>query len=175
MDSVILAGDLVLRLWTTADRAAVYDIIAASRTEFDSWLPRLVSDIEDFDIFVDRVVRAARDGQSWSYGVEADGTIVGQCSLHVKDNDSAEIGYWIRTDRAKEGITTRAIQALCNAAVDHGFATLFIHCDEGNAASAAVARKLGFTHVSTADLDPSLPGTSIQTGREMTWTITLAN
>jgi len=38
-----------------------------------------------------------------------------------------------------------------------------------NVRSAAVARKAGFTHVTTVDLDRTLPRTAAQTGREMTW------
>ena len=168
---VIRDGDLVLRLWSAADRAAVNDLVTSSRCEFDGWLPRLVSDLTDFKAFIARVVRCAGDGHGWWYAVEADGIVVGQCSTHTTQDGAAEIGYWIRSDRANEGIMTRAVRALCTAAADHGFTTLLIHCDEGNARSVAVARKLSFTHLRTVDLDPRLPRTSAQTGREMTWTL----
>ena len=106
--------------------------------------------------------------------MEVDGAVVGQCSIQTReDSKEAEIGYWIRSDRANEGITTQAVRALCNAAAAHGFATLLIHCDEGNARSSALAQKLGFTHLSTVDLGPTLPRTSVQTGREMTWRLIL--
>ncbi len=105
--------------------------------------------------------------------MEAKGIAVGQCSIEAKDDDAAEIGYWIRSDRANQGIATKAIRALLAAAVDHGFVMFSIHCDEGNVRSAAVAKKLGFTHVRTVDLDPTLPGTNVQTRREMTWTLSV--
>ena len=106
---MIRDGDLVLRPWSAADRAAIDDIVTSSRSELDGWLPGLVSDLNDFERFVGFVVRSARDGTGWCYGVEADGTVVGQCSIHAKEDGAAEIGYWIRSDRANEGITTRAV------------------------------------------------------------------
>lgn len=173
MDSQIRAGDLVLRLWTTADEGTIDDIVTSSRTEFASWLPRLESDLADFETFIDHVGRSAKEGTGWYYCVEVAGAVVGQCSINARDGGTAEIGYWIRSDRTNEGRATQAIRALYGPAADHGFKTLVIHCDEGNERSAAVARKAGFTHVATVDLDPSLPRTNAQTGREMTWSLTL--
>ena len=89
------------------------------------------------------------------------------------EDETAEVGYWIRSDRTNEGLATRAVRALCAAAEEGGFKTLVIHCDAGNHRSAAVARKAGFSHLGTVDLDPGLPRTDAQTGREMTWRLAL--
>ena len=169
MDSQIRGGDLVLRFWTAADAAAINDIAASSSAEFGNWLPGLTSDLADFEALVERVGRLAEAGTAWYYAIEADGVVVGQCGIKVSEGEVAEISYWIRSDRTNEGLATRAVLALCAAAAEHGFQTLIIRCDEGNARSAAIARKAGFTHVRTVDLDPSLPRTDAQTGREMTW------
>jgi ribosomal-protein-serine acetyltransferase len=174
VDSQIRADDrVVLRLWTTGDEATIDQIVTSSRTEFDSWLPGMMVDLADLEAFIDYVGRSAAEGTGWYYGVETDGVVVGQCSINARDDGTAEIGYWIRSDRTNEGIATQAVRALCAAAAGHGFKTLVIHCDEGNRRSAAVARNAGFTHVETVDLDPSLPRTSAQTGREMTWRLPL--
>ena len=149
-------------------------IVASSRSELDIWLPGLVADLSDFDSFVARVVRSADDGTGWYYAIEASGRVVGQASLEVKEGGTAEIGYWIRTDRSNEGMATRAVRALCSAAAAHGFEMLLIHYDEGNVRSAAVAEKLGFTHLSTVDLDPKMPRTGLRAGREMTWRLALS-
>ena len=160
-------------MWTAADHDVLDDIMSSSSAELDSWLPGCRSAVADFDAYLDRVVRSADDGTGWYYGIEAAGLVVGQCTIHPNGDGTAEIGYWIRSDRANEGIATRAVRALCRAAADDGFATLLIHCDEGNVRSAAVARKAGFTHLATVDLDPSLERTDAQTGREMTWRLAL--
>ncbi len=166
--------DVVLRLWTAADRAIVEDIVASSSAEFDLWLPTLRAEVADFDTLTATVVRSAADATGWYYAIEADGTAVGQCSLTATDRATAEIGYWVRSDRTKEGIATRAVKGACAAAASLGFDLLVIRCDAGNVRSAAVALKAGFTHVGTVDLDPSLPRTAAQTGREMTWQLSLA-
>jgi RimJ/RimL family protein N-acetyltransferase len=173
VESVIRDEGITLRLWSAADKGAVNSIVASSRTELDGWLPGLVSNLQDFDAFVERVIRCASDEIGWYYAVEADGCVVGQCSLEVDDEGAAEVGYWIRSDRANEGITTRAVRALCRAAGAHGFEPMFIHCDEGNLASAAIAQKLGFDHLRTVDLLMELPPTGVRTGREMTWVLPL--
>ena len=169
MDSQIRAGDLVLRFWTAADAAAINDIAASSSAEFGNWLPGLTSDLADIEALIERVGRSAEAGTAWYYAIAVDGVVVGQCGIKAREGEVAEISYWIRSDRTNEGLATRAIRALCDAAAEHGFQTLIIRCDEGNARSAAVARKAGFTHVGTVDLDSSLPRTDAQTGREMTW------
>ena len=169
MDSVIRDSGVALRLWCASDEGDVESIVASSRSELDVWLPGLVSELCDFDSFVARVVRRADDGTGWYYAIEASGQVVGQCSLEATEGGTAEIGYWIRTDRSNEGIATRSVRALCRAAAAHGFEMLLIHCDEGNVRSAAIAEKLGFTHLSTVELDPKMPRAGVRTGREMTW------
>jgi ribosomal-protein-serine acetyltransferase len=173
VDSENRAGDLVLRLWTAADRATIDDIVASSRAEFDRWLPGMMRDLLDVEGFIEHVQRAAGQGTGWYYGVEVQGVVVGQCNINAREDETAEIGYWVRSDRTNEGIATRAVRALCGAAADHGFTSVVIRCDEGNERSAAVARKAGFMHICTLDLDPSLPRTSAQTGREMIWHLIL--
>ena len=169
VDSNIRVGDLILRLWTAADEATIDDIVTSSKAELDRWLPGLESDLANFATFIERAARSVGEGTGWYYCVELDGVVVGQCSIEARDDGTAEVGYWMRSDRTNEGLATRAVGALCGPAADHGFTTLVIHCDEGNVRSAAVARKAGFRHVATVDLDLSLPRTSAQTGREMTW------
>jgi RimJ/RimL family protein N-acetyltransferase len=149
------------------------DVVASSRAEFDSWLPGMTRDLVGVEGFIEHVGRAAEEGTGWYYGVEVKGVVVGQCNINAREDETGEIGYWIRSDRTNEGIATRAVRAVCGAAADHGFSGVVIRCDQGNERSAAVARKAGFTHVCTIDLDPSLPRTSAQTGREMIWHLAL--
>jgi ribosomal-protein-serine acetyltransferase len=171
---VIRFGELQLRLWTLADRFAVEEIVCASQSEFDGWLPGLVAELNNFDLFVARVSLSARDGTGWYFAIELDRTtVVGQCSLVPNGDGTGEIGYWIRTDRAGAGLATGAVRSVCRFASHLGFSTLLIHCDNANLGSAAVARKAGFLNAGTKRLDPSVIGTSVQTGYERTWVLSL--
>jgi len=169
VDSQLGEGDLVLRTWTPDDESVVDDILVSSKADFANWLPSLESDIAEFGTYLERVRPCAEAGSAWYYCVEHNGVVVGQCSIEARDDGVAEIGYWTRSDRTNEGLATRAVLATSRLAADLGFERLVIHCDEGNAGSAAVARKAGFTHVQTVTLDPGRFGTPAQTGREMTW------
>jgi RimJ/RimL family protein N-acetyltransferase len=73
--------------------------------------------------------------------------LVGGIGLHPKEETTAEIGYWVRSDRTGRGYATAAAGALteaafrCLRAVDR----VIIRMDQANHASAAVPPKLGFT------------------------------
>lgn len=83
--------------------------------------------------------------------------VVGQCSLNRSSLGVGAIGYWVRSDRTGAGIAPLAVRALATAAVEDDFEVLVIHCDAGNDRSVAVARKAGFSHVGTFELDASRP------------------
>src|SRR6185295_11824372 len=61
-----------------------------------------------------------------------------------------EIGYWIHKDYINQGLVTESTAALIKVAFEiiH-IHRLEIHCDPENFASAAIPRKLGFTHEGT--------------------------
>ena len=133
----------------------------------------LVPSLDDFDAYI-RTVRTDEDcGVRWTYAVEVDDAVVGQCTAELRDDNTVEIGYWLRTDRVGEGIATRAVRLLSVCAANR-FTNVIIRCDAGNVRSAAVASGAGFVHSSTADLGPTIKGTSVQTGREMTWRLRVA-
>ena len=159
MDPELLGDGVVLRLWTREDKPVIADIVAASREEFDAWIPGMMSDLTDLDDFIDQVTAFAAASEAWYYGIEVDGEIVGQCNLNDRGDGVGEFGYWVRTDRTGHGIAARAVVALSGAAGRAEFSTLIIRCDAGNHRSAAVARKAGFTHVDTVELDPERPRT----------------
>ena len=171
MEARIEGDGIVLRWWREGDQATLREILDVSKDEFAGWLPGVTSDLGDLDVFVVEVAARSRAGQSWHYAIEVDGEAIGQVSINPIDGDdgSGEVGYWVRSDRTGKGIAPSAVRAIVGPAFAAGFSRLVIHCDEGNQRSAAVARKSGFTHTGTVDLDPSLPGTPVQTWREMTW------
>jgi RimJ/RimL family protein N-acetyltransferase len=78
--------------------------------------------------------------------IDPAGDIVGSAGLNAIDeaNGRANLGYWLRTDRAGHGYATRATVLLAN----YGMATVGLHRVEivmsvENEASRAVARRSG--------------------------------
>jgi RimJ/RimL family protein N-acetyltransferase len=92
-------------------------------------------------------------GQDFVYGIfnRDESRLIGGTGLHTRLGDrELEIGYWIHKDFINQGYVTEATAALVRVAFDvlH-MHRLEIHCDPGNHASAAIPRKLGFTHEGT--------------------------
>ena len=96
------------------------------------------------------------------------GDVVGACGLHARRGPAAlEIGYWVRAGHTRNGYATTAAGRL----VEEAFGMpevqrLEIRCDEANAASAGVARRLGFELAAVEDRPPRSPG---ETHRELVW------
>jgi RimJ/RimL family protein N-acetyltransferase len=92
-------------------------------------------------------------GENYIYGIfNADETrLLGGTGLHPRIGENQfEIGYWIHKDFINQGLVTESTAALTKVAFEicrvH---RVEIHCDPANLASAAVPRKLGYTHEGT--------------------------
>lgn len=85
--------------------------------------------------------------------VEQDGTAVAAVGLDINPADRAgRLGYWAAPDARRRGIATRATRLLCTWALSEdglGLERLELDAAATNAASNAVARRLGFTHEGT--------------------------
>ncbi len=94
--------------------------------------------------------------------------VIGYCGLHGGlGPGSLEIGYWVRSDCTGRGVATSAARALCRCALSlRGIDHVEVHCDEQNAASAAVPGKLGFRLERVDSYDAEVPAAS---GRMMIW------
>jgi RimJ/RimL family protein N-acetyltransferase len=92
-------------------------------------------------------------GQDFIYGIfnQDDTKLLGGTGLHIRLGESElEIGYWIHKDFINQRLVTESTAALVKVAFEivH-IHRLEIHCDPANLASAAIPRKLGFTHEGT--------------------------
>jgi len=68
--------------------------------------------------------------------------------LDRKDESAAELSYWIRSDRTRQGLATEACRALIAWAPGAlGVRRLTLWAGRGNVASRRVAAKLGFAHI----------------------------
>ncbi|MFF1904991.1 GNAT family N-acetyltransferase [Kitasatospora sp. NPDC058218] len=102
-------------------------------------------------------------------GLDAEpGSVIGSFGLHGRIGPGAlEIGYWVGSKHGGRGIATTAAGALTAAALAlPGVGRVEIRCDQANAASAAVPRKLGFRLDRIADAVVRAPG---ETGRQLVW------
>lgn len=92
-------------------------------------------------------------GTDFEYGIfdPTESLVLGCARLNPHQGDILrEIGYWIHKDHINQGYATEVSAALTRVAfeIDH-VKRVEIHCDPKNVRSAAVPRKLGFTHEAT--------------------------
>ena len=101
-----------------------------------------------------QLIRVAEADELWEAGsdfiysvlLRPGPTVVGEIGLHRRVGDGGmEIGYWVDSRFAGNGIGTEAARLLTGAALAlDGVTRVEIHCDEANQASAAIPRKLGY-------------------------------
>jgi RimJ/RimL family protein N-acetyltransferase len=84
-----------------------------------------------------------------------------------------EIGYWVHKEHTNQGLATEVSAALTQVAmVIDQVQRVEIHCDPCNTASAAVPRKLGFTHEATLRYRTVSPTGELRDS--MVWTLLAA-
>jgi RimJ/RimL family protein N-acetyltransferase len=79
---------------------------------------------------------------------KATGQLVGAAGLHrtVWETPKTEVGYWVRTSRARNGFITEAVLALTNFAFSHLHAArVELITDEENSAARKLAERCDFT------------------------------
>lgn len=92
-------------------------------------------------------------GEDFVYGIfdKSESRALGGTGLHTRLKGNAlEIGYWIHKDFIQQGFATESTAALTKVAFELYFVErVEIHCAVENIASAAVPKKLGYTHEAT--------------------------
>ena len=116
----------------------------------------------------DAVAVIERIQESWrSFEVEGDptgvafvivdaalGEPVGMCGIdHWSSTDVAKFGYWLAAGARGRGFATRAVTLMTSWLFELGAARVFLTIQSDNAASAAVARRAGFTYEGTLRAD----------------------
>jgi ribosomal-protein-serine acetyltransferase len=142
---------LVLRATRSGQGAAVNAAVAESFPALKSWMPwsQQAQSLEESE-------KHCRDAQAKWHSREMldfcffralDGALVGKGGLHTIDwaIPKFEIGYWIRSSCARQGIGTEAALALVELARGLGARRVEITSDSRNVASRRVAEKSGFT------------------------------
>lgn len=147
---------LVIRCYEPADVQMLAESVAESVEHLLPWMPWAHAEPEPIEEKVKRIRRFRGQfdlGLSFIYGIfnPENTKLLGGTGLHPRLGEhQLEIGYWIHKDYVNRGLVTESTRALVKVAFEllH-IHRLEIHCDPGNLASAAIPRKLGFTHEGT--------------------------
>jgi RimJ/RimL family protein N-acetyltransferase len=142
---------LVLLAPRVGDGAAVCEAALESLGELRPWMPWVhpAPTPESSEESIRRGIAAFVERRDLRFLIfdRADGRFVGGTGLHRIDwaVPKFEIGYWIRTSRARLGLTTEAVRGLAAMAFEAlGAERVEIRCDARNEASARVAERVGF-------------------------------
>lgn len=168
----IALDGLLLRRWTPADAAALHTAVLESFETLHRWMPWAAERPKpaDMETFVASALSQWDTGEAYLYGIfgTAGEPLFGTVGLHARVGAGAlDIGYWLHTAHTGKGLATRAAGALTRAGLGlPGIERIEIHCDEANAASAAVPRRLGYRLDRVVEHERAAPEDS---GRRMIW------
>jgi len=143
----------VVRCWHPADADKLLQAVSRSVDHLREWMPWAKNEPTTLEekIGLLRHWRSEFDGDTdYTYGIFSsdEEEVWGGTGLHKRlAGDALEIGYWIRADLINRGLATEVAAALTKVAFTvNKVDRVEIHCDPANVRSAAIPRKLGFTH-----------------------------
>jgi ribosomal-protein-serine acetyltransferase len=142
--------DIVLDLLDEAQAEELFALVDANRAYLREWLPWLDqnTEVEHTRAFIRAARKRHEDRDGFTCGIRFGGALAGVVGLDGIDwaNKRTSIGYWLAQAHQGRGIMTRA----CGALLPHLFGELGMNrveiaCAPGNARSAAIPERLGFT------------------------------
>jgi len=149
-DLQLIGDTILLRPYRGGDISHLWEAVCESFAELSIRMYWCHDDhsIEDYKIWIESQPESWEKGTNYSFAIidSSVGSLLGTCSLSgINYNDQvAQVGYWIRTSRTKQGIATKAIRLLAH----FGFSKLNMNRLEiviavDNRASQRVAEKVG--------------------------------
>ena len=152
--TLIINDTLELRLPEKEFGTDIYKIVDSQRKYLEKWLPWVehTNRIEDTLHFIESARRFNKGGQQLISFIFYKKKLVGSVSFVKisKENQSAEIGYWLSEKMQGKGIMTQSVKRL----VKYGFEKMNLNRIEINVASANskscnIPKKLAFIHEGT--------------------------
>ena len=140
-------GKILLRPAEMKDAKQMFAAVRESMNKIGAWMPWKYSFGESKN-WIKTCKKGRKDGTIYDFAITdaRDGTILGDCGLNDirKSDKTANLDYWVRTGRTKQGICTAATLLLA----DFGFKELKLNRIEilvavDNLASQRVAVKAG--------------------------------
>ena len=143
-------GKILLRPAEMKDAKQMFAAVQESMAEVSLWMPWCHAGYTPGESknWIKMCAKSRKDGTIYDFAITdaRDGTILGDCGLNDirKSDKTANLGYWVRTGRTKQGIGTAAALLLA----DFGFKELKLNRIEiliavDNLASQRVAAKVG--------------------------------
>lgn len=156
---------IIIRPYRESDAQDLFEAVAESRDHLRPWLPfadahQTIEESRDWIIHT-MAQWLLREELALGMWDAASKRYLGGTGYrpHNWDTGYFEIGYWIRASEEGHGYITGAVRLLANYAFDTLKANrLEIRCDEQNARSAAVPRRLGFVREGCLRNDMTTPG-----------------
>ncbi len=145
---------LHLRSLNPKDASELFALVDTNRSYLKQWLPWLDHNKTAADSlsFIQNSLDKAKANHEFVSAIFIENQLVGLIGLHsiCWVNRSSVIGYWIAESYQRQGIITRA----CQAILDDGFGRLNLNrieisCAAKNVRSQAVAERLGLTYEGT--------------------------
>ena len=147
---------LMLRCWSPGDATVLRQALDESDAHLRPWIPFMKDEPRTLAQTAQwlRGARADFDRDvAWHYAVfdRRTGQLLGGNMLNPRSGPgSLELGYWTRKGHTGQGVAAEATCAMVRVAFEiHRAQRVEIHCSPENQASAAIPRKLGFTHEAT--------------------------
>ncbi len=151
---------VVLRPWSSSDATFMFE--ASSDPAIERYNGPAPASAADAVAVIERIQ------ESWrTFAVEGDptgaafaivdaalGEPIGMCGVdNWSSTDVAQFGYWLAAGARGRGFATRAVTLMTGWLLELGAARVFLTIESDNAASAAVARRAGFTYEGTLRAD----------------------
>lgn len=142
---------VIVRPYHEEDAQALQEAVAESREHIRPWLPfaddhKTVERARDFMLHA-MAKWLTREDLYLSVWDKETQRFLGGTGLHPRNWEIGffEIGYWLRASATGKGYMTEAVHLITDYAFEHLDANrVLIRCDERNASSAAIPRRLGF-------------------------------
>jgi RimJ/RimL family protein N-acetyltransferase len=154
---VTLSDDVVvLRPWSPSDASFLAEASRDPAIERYNGPPP--DSLEDAISVIERIERSWRSfedrgdpsGVAFAIVDAASGDPVGMCGIDDwSSTDVAQFGYWLAAGSRGRGLATRAVTLMTGWLLELGAARVFLTIQSENTASAAVARRAGFSYEGT--------------------------
>jgi RimJ/RimL family protein N-acetyltransferase len=112
-----MPADIRIRPFQSNDVSALFEAVRESFEALSPWMPWCHSQyaLSEADEWVEKQIAAFNEGAEYHFAIVAEGNrLVGACGLNgiSRENQLANLGYWVRTSCAGAGIATQATRLL---------------------------------------------------------------
>lgn len=143
-------GAVVLRPWQKADADRLWAAMQESQAEMHRWLPVTsgVASIDDVRAYIRDTQnwRVAGDGYDFTVEDASSADLLGGCGLSQinRNHRFANLYYWVRTSRTRQGVARRAIRLAARFGIESlGLQRVEVVVQVGNVASMRAAEGAG--------------------------------